>query len=147
MSVCTTDGHRHSAAVDVGERLGEHRFVGIVEPHAAVFHRLAQTEQTELAHLAKDLVCRKDLGCFPFVHVWIHLLGDPSFDGISKLCVLVCQLHRRGRTGVGRIRGERPRTAPSEARAPRLRGIPQAPSRALRAYRGDRSRHRPAAAR
>ena len=40
-----TGGHRDAAAVDVGQHLGEDGGIAVVQPAAAVFHRLVQAQQ------------------------------------------------------------------------------------------------------
>ena len=53
-----------------------HDRVRIVEPRAAEFDRLVESEETEIPELLEQLVGRKLTGRLPFVDMRIDLGGD-----------------------------------------------------------------------
>jgi hypothetical protein len=87
------DGHRHAAAGTVAEGFGHHHRIGEVEPEAAVFLRILDAEQAEVAELLEDLVRRKFLGRFPGVDMRIEFLLDEARDGVGELAVFAGELH------------------------------------------------------
>ena len=131
------DGHRHAAAADVAQPLGEGHRERVVEPGAAEGLGLVQAQQAEVAELLEDLVRGKDLGLFPFVDAGVDLLVDEPAQGVLHLEVFMGVLHHwspfvrslvtcPGTRAVS-ARGEsRRRAAPRGAAAPAHRAVPSA---------------------
>jgi hypothetical protein len=86
-SVLDGDAHRQAAALGVDDLLGEHERGEVVAALAAVFLRLVEAEEAQLAHAGEHPVGEGRL--LPLVLVGGEFLDHEVADGLPQLLVLV----------------------------------------------------------
>ena len=79
--------------MDIAELLGHHHGERVIEPLAAVFHRLGQSEKTEIAEFLEQLVRGKNAGFLPGVDVRVDLRRDELLQAAAQLLVLGREHH------------------------------------------------------
>ena len=87
------DGHWHAAATAVAESLGHHHRVGEIEFLTAVFGRILEAKQAQVAQLLEHFVRGKLLGGFPRGDMRVDLLAHEAADGVGKLAMFGSELH------------------------------------------------------
>ena len=89
------DGQRHAAAVGAADFLSDDQAVGIVQAHAAVFLRLGDAEQAQVAHFLEHVVDRETARRFPLRHERIHFFLDKIAHCAAQLFMFLSKQHGR----------------------------------------------------
>ena len=88
------DRHRDAACADRPELLGHHHAPADVEALPAIFHRLGEAEEAEIAELLEHLVGGIDPRLLPGVDMRIDLGLDQAVENPARLVVLGSEQHR-----------------------------------------------------